>query len=319
LEKKNYIGVDVSKNTLDMAVNDDNRHWSFSNSPFGIEKAIETIKKFKPELVVLEATGSYEIPFAAAVGIEGVPVVVANPRQIRDFAKSAGILAKTDEIDAKVIARFGEAIKPTPRAMPDEMTHEFGELVTRRRQIIGMITTEKNRLEHAIKAVRQNIQSHIEYLEKDLADIDKELRQKVQDSPLWREKDKLLQSVPGVGPNLSATIIADLPELGYMNRKQIAALVGVAPLNRDSGTLRGRRTSWGGRRQVRNVFYMATLAASRYNPIIKKFYTRLLNSGKAKKVALTACMRKLLTILNAMLKHNVSWGDKTYQLISPCL
>jgi transposase len=319
LEKKNYVGVDVSKNTLDVAVNDDNRHWSFRNSPSGIEKAIETIKKFKPELVVLEATGSYEIPFAAAAGIAGMPVVVANPRQIRDFAKSTGTLAKTDEIDAKVMAHFGEAIKPTPRVMPDEMTREFGELVARRRQIIGMITAEKNRLEHAIKAVRQNIQSHIEYLEKDLADIDKDLKQKVQDSPLWREKDKLLQSVPGVGPNLSATIIAELPELGCMNRKQIAALVGVAPLNRDSGTLHGRRTSWGGRRQVRNVFYMATLAASRHNPIIKAFYIRLLSSGKAKKVALTACMRKLLTILNAMLKYNISWRCKTYQLIGPYL
>lgn len=318
MERKNFIGVDVSKNTLDVAVHDDNRHWSFGNSPAGIEKAIETIKKFKPELVVLEATGSYEIPFAAAVGIAGMPVVVANPRQIRDFAKSAGILAKTDRIDAKVMARFGEAMKPMPRAMPDEMTREFAELVTRRRQIIGMITTEKNRLEHVIKAVRQNIQSHIEYLEKDLADIDRDLKQKVQDSPMWREKDKLLQSVPGVGPTLSATIIAQLPELGCLNRKQIAALVGVAPLNRDSGTLRGRRTSWGGRRQIRNAFYMATLAASRYNPVIKGFYTRLLNSGKAKKVALTACMRKLLTILNAMLKHQISWNCQTHQLFGPC-
>jgi len=318
LEKKNYIGVDVSKNTLDVAVTNNAKHWSFDNSPAGIEKAIVTIKQFKPELVVLEATGSYEIPFTAAVSIAGIPVVVVNPRQVRDFAKSAGILAKTDRIDAKVIARFGEAMKPSPRAMPDEMTQEFDELVTRRRQIIEMITAENNRLEHTIKAVRQNIKAHIGYLEKDLANIDKDLRQKIQDSPMWKEKDKLLQSVPGVGPNLSATIIAELPELGCLSRKQIAALVGVAPFCRDSGTLHGKRTSWGGRRQVRNAFYMATLAASRYNPIIKEFYTRLLDSGKAKKVALIACMRKLLIILNAMLKHHVSWRCHTYQLIGPC-
>ncbi|GAF72826.1 unnamed protein product, partial [marine sediment metagenome] len=248
----------------------------------------------------------------------GVPAVVVNPRQIRDFAKATGKLAKTDALDAQVMAHFAAAIRPTPRALPNTQAQEFNAIMGRRRQVLEMLTAERNRLSTAGKAVRGRIHAHITWLEQELASLNEELRCSVEESPIWREKDNLLQSAPGVGPVLSATLLAELPELGTLNRRQVAALVGVAPLNRDSGTLRGKRTIWGGRAPVRTALYMATLVATRFNPVIRTFYQHLCATGKAKKVALTACMRKLLTILNAMLKHRTPWGYVAPKILVPC-
>lgn len=313
MDKKFYVGIDVSKDTLDVAVYGGN-HRRFGNDQSGTSRVVSMLKELSPGLVVLEATGSYEIPLAAELGAAGIPTAVINPRQIRDFARSVGVLAKTDLLDAGIIARFAATVRPTPRGVPDRAARELGAIIARRRQTIEMLTAEKNRLGSAIEAVRPRIRSHIEWLEKELDDVDTELRQKVKDSPIWKEKDELLRSVPGVGPNLATTILGELPELGTLNRKQVAALVGVAPLNRDSGTLRGKRTTWGGRQTVRNALYMATLVATRHNPLIKHFYARLCAAGKAKKSALVACMRKLLIILNAMLRNKTSW---CYEAIRP--
>ena len=318
MEHKNYVGIDVSKDTLDVAIHESSQHWSFPNDHNGISNLITLLKSNSPELVVLEATGSYEVPLAAELGIAGIPTAVVNPRQVRDFAKSVGVLAKTDILDARIIARFAAMVQPIPRPIADEDSQELGAIIARRRQIVEMITVEKNRMNTAKKVVRRRIQAHIDWLSAELADTNNDLQQKVKDSPIWREKDDLLKSVPGIGPTVATTLLAELPELGTLNRKQIAALVGVAPLNRDSGTLRGKRTVWGGRATVRSALYMGTLVATRYNPIIRRFYERLLAAGKAKKVALTACMRKLLTILNAMLKYHTRWNIKVAQLIGPC-
>ncbi len=318
MEKKIYVGIDVSKDTLDVAVHGDKQHWDFPNGEAGINKIVSKLKELSPELVVLEATGGFEVSLAAELVVAKIPTAVVNPRQIRDFAKSVGMLAKTDILDARIIARFAATVQPTPHPMPDIEAQELIAIIARRRQIVNMITAEKNRFSTAGKAVKPRIRAHINWLEKELDEITRNMRQKVQDSPIWREKDELLQSAPGVGPNLSTTILAGLPELGTLNRKQIAALVGVAPLNRDSGTLRGKRTIWGGRATVRTALYMATLVAIRHNPVIKRFYERLRAAGKAKKVALTACMRKLLTILNAMLKYHTSWNFGVSQIFGPC-
>jgi transposase len=318
MEKKMYVGIDVSKDTLDVAVHGDKQHWSFPNNEAGIKKIVLKLKGLSAELVVLEATGGFEVSLAAGLGVAKIPTAVVNPRQIRDFAKSVGMLAKTDILDARIIARFAATVQPTPHPILGIEAQELGAITARRRQIVNMITAEKNRLSTASKTVKPRIRAHINWLEKELNDVNRNLRQKIQDSPIWREKDELLQSVPGVGPNLSITILADLPELGTLNRRQIAALVGVAPLNRDSGTLRGKRTIWGGRATVRTALYMAALSAKRYNPVIRRFYERLLVAGKAKKAALTACMRKLLTILNAMLKYHTSWNFGVSQILDPC-
>ena len=318
MEKKIYVGIDVSKDTLDVAVHGDKQRWSFPNNETGITKAVSKFKELSPELVVLEATGGFEVFLATELVVAKIPTAVVNPRQVRDFAKSVGMLAKTDILDARIIARFAATVQPNPHPMPDIEAQELGALTARRRQIINMITAEKNRLNTAGKTVKPGISAHINWLEKELNEINRNIKQKVKDSPIWREKDELLQSVPGVGTNLSAIILAELPELGTLNRKQIAALVGVAPLNRDSGTLRGKRTTWGGRATVRTALYMATLVATRYNPVIRRFYERLREAGKATKVALTACMRKLLTILNAMLKYQTSWNFGVSQIFGPC-
>jgi len=318
LGKEIYIGIDVSKDTLDVAVYGDKQHWSFTNDEAGITKIVSKLRQLDPELVVLEATGGFEVALAADLGVAKIPTAVVNPRQIRDFAKSVGMLAKTDILDARIIARFAATVQPTPHPMPDVEAQELGAITSRRRQIVSMITAEKNRLGTASKTVKPRIRAHINWLEKELDDVNRNLRQKVKDSPIWREKDELMQSVPGVGPNLSITILAELPELGTLNRKQIAALVGVAPLNRDSGKLRGKRTIWGGRATVRTALYMAALSAKRYNPVIRRFYEHLLAAGKAKKVALTACMHKLLTILNAMLRYHTSWNFDVSQILGPC-
>lgn len=302
-----FVGIDVAKASLDIAVRPTSEQWTVSNDADGIAQLTNRLQKLQPTLIVLEATGGLEIPVTAALAVAGLSVVVANPRQVRDFAKATGKLAKTDKLDAHVLAHFADAVRPAVRPVADEQAQALADLLTRRRQVVEMITAEKNRLGSAGKSVHGRINAHLGWLKDELDQIDDELRQSVQDSPLWREKDELLQTAPGVGPVLALTLLAELPELGTLDRKQIAALVGVAPLNRDSGSWRGKRTVWGGRAQVRTALYMATISASRFNPIIKEFYDRLCATGKAKKVALVACMRKLLTMLNAMLKHNTPW------------
>ncbi len=304
---KMYVGIDVAKESLEVAVRSSGERWSFSNNETGIGEAVARLRELSPALVVMEATGGLEMPLAAALGVAKVPVAVVNPRQVRDFAKSTGKLAKTDGLDAQVLAHFAAAVRPEPRLLPDAQAQELSYILARRRQLIEMTTAEKNRLGSAPDIVKQRIQAHIAWLKQELANTDYDLRRCVKESPVWREQDNLLRSVPGVGPVLATTLLAELPELGTLNRRQIAALVGVAPFNRDSGTLRGKRTVWGGRAPVRAALYMATLVAARHNPVIRNFYQRLCTAGKAKKVALTASMRKLLTILNAMLKHRTPW------------
>ena len=313
-----YVGIDVAKTSLEIAEHSSGQQWSFSNDDSGISQAITHLQKLTPSLVVLEATGGIEVPVTAALAATGIPVVVVNPRQIRDFAKATGRLAKTDTLDARVMAHFAAAIHPTPRPIPDAQAQEFSAMLARRHQLVEMLTAEKNRLGTALKPVKTGIQDHISWLEQELDKINSELRRHIQQSPIWREKDNLLQSVPGVGPVLSVTLLTGLPELGILNRREIAALVGVAPLNRDSGNLKGKRTVWGGRAMVRATLYMGTLVATRYNPAIKIFYQRLCAAGKSKKVALTACMRKLLTILNAIIKNHTPWYYTNPKLIGPC-
>jgi transposase len=303
-----YVGIDVSKDRLDVAVRPSGDNWSVANDAPGITHAVQRLVQLHPRLVVLEATGGLQMPVAGALATAGLPLAMVNPRQIRDFARATGRLAKTDRLDAQVLAHFAEAVQPTPYAMPDVQTQNLTALLTRRHQVIEMLTAEKNRLRATrLESVRQRVQDHIRWLQQELDGLDKDLDHTIRQSPLWREKDNLLRSVPGVGPVVSITLLANLPELGTLSRHQIAALVGVAPLNRDSGHFRGKRMVWGGRARVRAALYMAALSATRYNPVIKAFYQRLCGSGKARKVALTACMRKLLTILNSMLKHRQSW------------
>ena len=311
-----YVGIDVAKEQLQVAVRPEGKAWSVSNDPTGVRDLVKRLAASKPALVVLEATAGMEMPVAAALAAAGLPVVAVNPRNAREFARATGRLAKTDIIDAHVLAQFGEAVKPPLRPLPDTATQELNALVTRRHQLVEMLTAERNRLaQAAAKAVRAGIQEHIRWLERRLATIDRDLASAIRQSPVWREKDELLQSAKGVGPVLSATLLTGLPELGTLGRKQIAALVGVAPLNRDSGRYRGKRMVWGGRARVRGTLYMATLVATRFNPAIRPFYQRLLAGGKPKKVALTACMRKLLTILNAMARHETPWQTMDLTLV----
>jgi transposase len=264
-------------------------------------------------LIVLEATGGVERQLTRALVNAELPVVVINPRQVRDFAKATGQLAKTDSIDALVLARFAEAVRPALRPLPDEVTLELRALIARRRQLTEMIVAERNRLGGASKTVRKRIDAHVRWLEAELQRADGDLDQSIRQSPIWQEKEDLLRSIPGIGPVISRTLLAELPELGGLNRKQIASLVGIAPLNRDSGTLRGRRAIWGGRATVRAALYMAALVASRRNSVISVFYKRLRTAGKAPKVALVACMRKLLTIINSMITHKTRWSENILQ------
>jgi transposase len=306
--KEVFIGIDVSKEKLDVAVRPSGDVMSFSNSEDGISLMVDFIKSFSPLLVVLEATGGLETVSVGLLAAKGLPVVVINPRQVRDFAKATGKLAKTDTIDAHVIAHFGDAVRPEVRPLKDQETQRLNALITRRRQVVEMITAEKNRLITAAPWTRKDIQEHIAWLEKYLIKADKGLNNLIRKSPVWREKNDILRSTPGVGPVLSITLLSNLPELGTFNRKQIAALVGVAPLNRDSGLFRGKRLIWGGRANIRSVLYMSVTCAIRFNPVIKKFYQRLRDAGKLHKVAMTACMRKLLIILNTMIKNRTCWG-----------
>ena len=307
-----FVGIDVSNAQLDMALRPEGR-FAAANDDTGFAQILERLREAPPTLVVLEATGGLELPLTAVLAAAGVPVVVVNPRQVRDFAKATGRLAKTDALDAQTLAHFAEVLRPKPRPLPDEQTQALAAILARRRQLVEMLTAEKNRLSSAHKPVRKSLRTHIAWLERELSHTDRDLAHAIRESPVWRENDDLLRSVPGIGPVVTSTLLANLPELGTLTGKQIAALVGVAPLNRDSGTWRGKRTVWGGRAQVRAVLYMAALVAARFNPVIRAFYQRLCAAGKAKKVALTACMRKLVTILNAMMKHRTRWDHTTHQ------
>jgi transposase len=308
-----FVGIDVAKAQLDIAVRPTGERWAVPQTEAGAAELVTQLQALipAPTLIVLEATGGLERLASAALAAAGLPVAVVNPRQVRDFAKATGRLAKTDRLDAQVLAHFAEAVRPEPRPVPAEQAQLLSAQLARRRQLVEMLTAERNRLGTAPRPVRQRIQTHIAWLEQELRDIEDDLGTTLRASPIWREKEDLLRSVPGVGPVLSTTLLAELPELGTLNRKQIAALVGVAPLNRDSGTLRGRRTVWGGRARVRAALYMAALVATRHNPVLRAFYDRLCAAGKPPKVALTACMHKLLTILNALLKHRTPWSHST--------
>lgn len=313
-----YVGIDVSKSSLDMAVHQSKPQRSFSNDEKGIAQAVRYLVSLDPALVVLEATGGLEMLLVAALGVAGIPTAVANPRQVRDFARATGRLAKTDALDAEVIAHFAAAIHPDARPVPEPIARELAAIIARKRQLQQMLTAEQNRLHTAAKRVAVQIKAHIVWLEQELDNVDNDLGQMVKESPVWRAKDDLLRTVPGVGPATSTSLLAGLPELGNLDRKQIAALVGLAPLNRDSGTMRGKRTVHGGRASVRGALYMPTLVATRYNPVIKAFYQHLVSLGKPKKVALTACMHKLLIILNAMLRDNAPWHQSVPNTIGPC-
>jgi len=307
-----FVGIDVSKAVLDVAVRPAGDAWSVANSPEGIAQLVDRLREIAPKLIVREASGGLERRAIAALAGARLPVVAVNPRQVRDFAKATGRLAKTDAIDAEVLALFAERIRPEVRPLPDEETQELQALVVRRRQVVDMITAEKNRLSAAppSKRVRTAIGKTIKWLQKQLEEIDNDLDGAVRKSPAWREKDDLLNSVKGVGPVLSRTLLSMVPELGTLGRRQISALIGVAPLNRDSGTQRGRRSVWGGRASVRAVLYMCALAAIRSNPAIRAFYERLVAAGKLPKVAIVACTRKLLTILNAILRTKTPWTSE---------
>lgn len=302
-----FVGIDVAKATLDVALPDQSIG-SFGNDPTGIRAVVEHVQTLRPALIVLEATGGYETAVVAAFALAGLPVAVVNPRQVRDFARALGILAKTDALDAQVLARFAAQVRPTPRPLPDETHAALLAMVTRRGQLVEMRTAETNRLETAPRPVHRGLREHISWLDRRIKDADHDIARLIEASPLWRTRDQLLQSTPGIGPQTSARLLVLLPELGQLTGKQIAALVGVAPLNRDSGLRRGTRTTWGGRAPVRASLYMATLVATRHNPIIKAFYDRLRTAGKPPKVARIAAMRKLLTILNAMLRHQQAWS-----------
>jgi transposase len=303
-----YVGIDVAKDTLDVCINPSGELLSLQYAESELSDLIKRLKTLDAELIVVEATGGYEMELVVALAAQAMPVTVVNPRQVRDFAKATGTLAKTDRIDARVLAQFAEAVQPEVRQLKDEQARELDALILRRRQLIDMLVAEKNRLKRSAKSVRKDIQAHITWLNKRLKDTDNHIDGLIKSSPLWRVKDELIQSVPGVGRVLSFTLLARLPELGQLDRRQIAMLVGVAPLNRDSGKYRGRRCVWGGRKDVRNVLHMATLAAIQYNPILTDYYQRLCSAGKPKKVALTATMRKLLVIINAMVKNHSAWS-----------
>ena len=306
---------------MDVTVRPTGKRWVLPYDETGIEGLIPQIVDLEPALVLLEATGGLELPLVAALAAAALPVVVVNPHQVRDFAKATGTLAKTDTLDAGGLAHFADAVRPEVRPLQDAATQVLNSLTARRHQVMTMLVSEKNRLGTAIgavspRAVSPRIAAHIAWLEQELSDLDKGLRQTLRRSPVWREKDDLLRTVPGVGPQLSLTLLAHLPELGTLDRKQIAALVGVAPYNRDGGTRRGKRAVWGGRSRVRAVLYMGALVASRHNPAIRDFYQRLLAAGKPKKVALVASMRKLLVTLNSMLKHGYPWRDMTQPVVA---
>lgn len=310
-EAEIFVGIDVSKAHLDVAVHNQSWSWQADNTAVGIAELVKRLNSLHPTLIVLEATGGFEMVLVAELAAAQLPVVVTNPRRVRNFARSTGQFAKTDQLDAKMLAHFAAALRPEPRPLPSEQEDQLTALLTRRRQIVDMLTVEKNRLHTVRTAMRSDLEEHITWLTEKLAKLDADIDQFIQGSALWQEKATLLKSVPGVGRITASTLLAMLPELGMLNRQEIAALVGVAPVNTDSGRKHGKRRIFGGRATVRSVLYMAALSAKKHNPTIKKFYAHLLERGKEKKVALTACMRKLLVILNAMLRSKQPWRTVT--------
>lgn len=305
--KNLFIGIDVSKAILDVGVIPTEEVKRFTNDADGCKELISWLSEIEPELIVLESTGGLEMPSAGSLTSAGLPAVIVNPRQVRNFAKALGKLAKTDAIDALVIARFAQAIQPEVRPFNDEQTLELKALVTRRKQLSDMLVAEQNRLKTAHKRVKKSISTSIDWLRSQIDDTDKDISDSISNNDIWRDKEEIFTSVKGVGPVLTASLLCMLPELGTLNRKKISALVGVCPYNRDSGHFRGKRCISGGRADIRSVLYMATLAATRFNPVIKAFHKRLKEAGKVPKVAIVACMRKLLTILNAMIKTSQKW------------
>jgi transposase len=310
-----WVGVDVSKQRLDVAVRPGDESWSQQNSQAGIKTLTRRLKKLSPQRIVLEATGGYEYELALRLSKAGLPVAVVNPRQVRDFARAVGKLAKTDPIDAKILSHFAEAVKPTCRPVKDPKLDELDQLVTRHRQLVEMIVAERNRRMSLRGDAQNDIDVTIRFLQGRLKQVDERLKMLIDKDPEWNRRAELLNTVPGVGPVLISSLIAELPELGTINRKQIASLVGVAPFNNDSGKSRGRRHIWGGRAHLRALLYMAIIAGLRFNPTIRAFYQHLRQAGKPAKVALVACMRKLLTQLNAMAKASQTWEA---HLLSVC-
>jgi transposase len=306
------VGIDVSKETLVIAVQPTGERWTSGTTPDAIDAVVARLRGLAPTIVVVEATGGYERALVAAGAAAGLPLAVVNPRQVRAFAQALGRTAKTDGIDADVLAEFGARVQPEARAVPDADTQALAALVARRRQLIEMIGMERRRLEQAPPTGRipRDLRNHIRWLERRVAAVDDEIGTTIEASPVWRVQDDLLRSVPGIGPTTARTLIAELPELGRLDRRAIAALVGIAPFNCDSGQHRGRRHIWGGRASVRATLYMAAVTATRYNPVLATFYRRLRDAGKPAKVALVATMRKLLTIVNAMVKHQSRWDAK---------
>lgn len=306
-----FVGIDVSKKQLDIAVHPSQERWTVPYDEKAVADLVGRLQPLAPQVIVLEASGGYEHAVASVLASAGLPVAVVNPRQVRDFAKALGHLAKTDRIDASVLALFGERVQPEVRPLPDDASLALSALVTRRRQLLEMLSAERHRLAFAAGAIRKGIDRHVRWLTRQLDEVDDDLRRTVEDSPVWRARDNLLRSVPGIAQAVSTTLLAYVPELGRLSRRELAALVGIAPYNDDSGTHRGRRRIAGGRAPARAALYMATLVGTRYNPVIRAYYAHLLAAGKLKKVALVACMRKLLTIINAMIKHQQPWKAAT--------
>lgn len=304
-----FVGIDVAKGHLDYAGSDETTSFQVGNDEEGIAQLVQALQQRQVSMVVVEATGGLEMPVVAELLQAGIPTAIVNPRQVRDFAKGMGKLAKTDKIDAATLAHFGQTVRPRVYTLPSEQAQVLNALQARRRQLIGMLTAEKNRLSSTHKSQHERVQAHIDWLEQELSDLDGALNQLIRDTPSWKAKDEVLRSAPGIGPVVSRTLLSGVPELGTLDGKKIAALVGLAPFNRDSGKMRGRRIIWGGREHVRAMLYMGTLSAIRCNSVIRTFYRRLTQAGKPFKVAITACMRKFLTILNAMVKSGSSWRE----------
>lgn len=307
-ETGTFVGIDVAKARLDVAVRPGGQCFSLDNDPKGWAALVRRLRELAAERVVLEASGGYEVGPAAECAAAGLPVVVVNPRQVRDFARATGQLAKTDVLDAQVLAHFADAVRPEPRELKDEHSRRLEALLKRRGQLLDMLGAERNRLARSEKVLRPDIKRHVRWLEQRLGSIDHDLNAALKSSSVWRVRENLLRSVPGVGRVTTLRLCASVPELGKLSNRRISALVGVAPFNRDSGTVRGRRRIWGGRSEVRQTLFMATLTAVRCNPVIGEFYKRLTAAGKPHKVAMTACMRKLLVILNAMVRDGQHWN-----------
>ena len=304
-----FVGIDVSKKSLDVAVRPSGEHARFENDEAGVAALVARLKELVPQLVVAEATGKLESAVVAAIAAAKIAIAVVNPRQVRDFAKATGRLAKTDAIDAAILAHFAEAVRPEPRSLPDEDTQKLQELLGRRRQLVEMITMERNRMYGCHDArLRKSIHKHVQWLKKELKDVDTDLGGTIKRSPIWREAEEVLRETEGIGPVVARTLLAGLPELGRLTRREIASLVGVAPHNCDSGEYRGKRRTWGGRATVRAALYMAAMVATRHNPVIKAFYARLVAAGKPPMVALVASMRKLLIHLNSRMRAQLAVG-----------